>query len=309
MEDIKEKIAAVVVTYNRLELLKECVHALRNQTRKLDEIIIINNDSKDGTKEWLDSQKDLTVIHQANLGGAGGFYTGIKTAYERGYDWIWVMDDDGLPANDSLEALLSFDTDKEVVLNSVVVDKITKEKLAFGLMDYKSKKFYKSLDDFAEQSIIYGAGFFNGTLLPSKIISIVGYPNPDFFIYGDEYDYYLRIIENGIDIITIPQAIIYHPLEEKKYIGKGKFFYEYKYLDALAIKYFPRNIMAIWFLHQNFSFRRLVKTYIYDTFCLVFLQKRFDFAVKYILSILSGITFAKQIRPSKHDFNKTDKTN
>ncbi len=88
------KIAAVVVTFNRLELLKQCVQSLRNQTLKLDEILIINNSSTDGTLEWLNQQNDLTILTQENSGSAGGQYTGIKTAYEKGYDWILCTDDD-----------------------------------------------------------------------------------------------------------------------------------------------------------------------------------------------------------------------
>ncbi|MBK6915081.1 MAG: glycosyltransferase [Ignavibacteriales bacterium] len=100
------KITAVVVTYNRLELLKQCIESIRNQTQKLDKIIVVNNDSIDGTFEWLNSQEDITHINQKNLGGAGGFYTGIKTAYNNGFDWIWCMDDDGLPEINALENLL-----------------------------------------------------------------------------------------------------------------------------------------------------------------------------------------------------------
>ena len=61
------KITAVVVTYNRRELLIRCIEHLRKQTVKLDNIIVINNGSTDGTDVWLDSQIDLDVIHQENV--------------------------------------------------------------------------------------------------------------------------------------------------------------------------------------------------------------------------------------------------
>lgn len=66
-------IAAVVVTFNRITLLQKCIKALYNQTKKLDAIIVINNNSTDGTKEWLDKQNNIIVIHQENVGGSGGF--------------------------------------------------------------------------------------------------------------------------------------------------------------------------------------------------------------------------------------------
>ena len=75
-----EKVIAVVVTYNRLELLQRVVESLKKQSRKLTEILVVNNGSTDGTKEWLDGQEGLTVIHQENVGGSGGFCRGIQEA-------------------------------------------------------------------------------------------------------------------------------------------------------------------------------------------------------------------------------------
>ena len=75
-------VACVVVTYNRLGCLKQCLNALRNQSCQQFDIIVVNNGSTDGTKEFLDSQKDIIVIHQQNLGGAGGFYAGMKYMME-----------------------------------------------------------------------------------------------------------------------------------------------------------------------------------------------------------------------------------
>ena len=99
-------IAAVVVTYNRLALLKDCIEALRHQTRRLDAIIVINNSSTDGTRDWLESQNDLYVVHQENGGGALGFYRGMKEAFAKGYDWVWMMDDDVEPLTSCLQEVV-----------------------------------------------------------------------------------------------------------------------------------------------------------------------------------------------------------
>ena len=99
-------IAALVVTHNRLDMLKHCVASLLGQSSKINEVFVVNNGSTDGTGEWLDQQNNLRVFHQENIGSAGGFYTGIKLAYEAGYDWIWIMDDDAIPRLNCLELLL-----------------------------------------------------------------------------------------------------------------------------------------------------------------------------------------------------------
>ena len=78
------KIIAVVVTYNRLELLKRNIDCLRQNT-PLTSIVVVNNGSTDGTTQWLAAQPDLQVINQENVGGSGGFYTGIEYAYKAGF--------------------------------------------------------------------------------------------------------------------------------------------------------------------------------------------------------------------------------
>ena len=93
------KVIAVVVTYNRLELLKRNISCLR-RNRPLDTILVVNNGSTDGTAQWLATQSGLHVINQENVGGSGGFYTGIREAFLQEADWIWCMDDDVFPRPD-----------------------------------------------------------------------------------------------------------------------------------------------------------------------------------------------------------------
>ncbi len=106
---VKAKVAAVVVTFNRLPMLQKCMDMLENQTVPCD-ILVVDNASTDGTDEWLLSEQSAGVLvvrnTGANLGGAGGFSYGMRWAAERGYEYIWVMDDDCLPYPDALEKLL-----------------------------------------------------------------------------------------------------------------------------------------------------------------------------------------------------------
>lgn len=63
------RIIAVVVTFNRLQLLQRVILSLQKQSVTINKIIVVNNGSTDGTKEWLDGQSELHVIHQENVGG------------------------------------------------------------------------------------------------------------------------------------------------------------------------------------------------------------------------------------------------
>lgn len=259
------RIAAVVVTYNRLELLKECIQSLRSQTHKLDEIFIINNSSTDGTLEWLNEQKDLTVITQENSGSAGGQYTGIKTAYEKGYDWIWCFDDDCKVEIDALEKLLLLKSEDKVVLNSVVISQKQAQfgKLAFALYDKKKNILYRNVNDF-KSDVISSANFFNGTLLNRKVISEVGFPLKFLFIRGEEYEYLLRIQLAGYMVLTIKNSIAYHP-EAEKIIFDNKFFrYDYLKLNPIKRFYTIRNLTFITRRYAEQRYITLIKIVLLD---------------------------------------------
>ncbi len=201
-----EKVIAVVVTYNRKALLVECINALHAQSRPLDGILIVNNGSTDGTEEWLQQQTDIQFISQKNTGSSGGFSTGISWAYSNGYSWIWCMDDDGYPKQDALEKILEADDGTLRLMNCAVIDKENKNSFVWKTQQYKT------LDE-VDCKVIEGIGHpFNGTLLHRRIVERVGVPRPKFFLWGDETEYYYRIVkQNNIPVCTISDSIHYHP--------------------------------------------------------------------------------------------------
>jgi GT2 family glycosyltransferase len=205
-----ETVAAVVVTYNRLADLKKCLDTLREQTRPLDTIFIINNGSNDGTEEWLATQSDLRVTTQANLGGAGGFATGIDTAYKAGYTWLWCMDDDCLAAPDALANLLNSPNLGPCIKNSMSVSVNSRDELAF-FVD-RPNVSYRKVSDMQGLDLIYGvASFFNGTLVHSGVVKAIGIPDKELFIWGDEVEYMTRAQKMGFPVVTVPSSVFYHP--------------------------------------------------------------------------------------------------
>ena len=205
-----ETIAALVVTYNRLPDLKKCLDTLRQQTRPLDAILIVNNGSTDGTAEWLATQTDLLVTTQANLGGAGGFATGIDTAYRAGHTWIWCMDDDCLAAPDALAALLAAPNLGPCIKNSMSVSMNSRDELAF-FVD-RPNQAYRKVSDMTGVDLVYGvASFFNGTLVHRNVVETIGIPDKELFIWGDEMEYMTRAQKNGFPIVTVPSSVFYHP--------------------------------------------------------------------------------------------------
>lgn len=205
-----ETVTALVVTYNRLSDLKICLDSLRAQTRPLDKLLVVNNGSTDGTSEWLEMQSDVTLINQANLGGAGGFATGIDAGYQSGATWIWCMDDDCIAAPDALEQLLLSPNMGPCIKNSMSVSNRNDEELAF-YVDRPNKK-YRIVSDMTDYDLVHGvASFFNGTLIHREVVAAIGVPDRKLFIWGDEVEYMTRAQKTGFPIVTVPKSVFRHP--------------------------------------------------------------------------------------------------
>jgi len=206
------KIIAVVVTYNRLKLLKKGIEALRSN-QPLTEIIVIDNGCTDGTTEWLDGQADLHVVHQANVGGSGGFYTGIKTAYEKGADWIWCMDDDVFPHKDCLEKLLAYTQEPNIGILSprrLLEGKVfTHEFQAYDFSNPFASMHGKKLSkqQIEQATEIVGADF-EGPFIRREVVERIGFPNKDLFIFCDDTDYCLRTHLAGFKLLYVPEALM-----------------------------------------------------------------------------------------------------
>lgn len=226
-------IAAVIVTYNRKELLGENIRMLLKQTKPIDNIFIVDNCSTDGTVDylkkngWKDCKRFVYIKTDFNIGGAGGFYTGTKAAFDAGADWIVLMDDDGHMADEhTMEHLYTVAEqlyqegygDKKLFINALVQQG---DMLSFKMgTKYTVEQAIKS----ARNGILEGeANPFNGTMVSKELIDAIGYPNRDFFIKGDEVDYKQRTLDAGGYIATVTEARYIHPraeTREKSILGK-----------------------------------------------------------------------------------------
>ena len=224
-------VAAVVVTYNRKEELLKNLQAVSGQTLVVDRYYVIDNHGSDGTEETLRAEGILDnpvveyVYLPENIGGAGGFYTGVKLAYEAGYDYVCLMDDDGRPADDKMMERLVETAERlhsenpMLMLNSLVLD-LDGERMAFGLTGINSKEDAYTQ---AQDGLLYGTiNPFNGTLISGELIAAIGLPNRDFFIKGDEEDYQLRATNAGALVATVTDSVYLHPVAEKKTVRIGK---------------------------------------------------------------------------------------
>lgn len=208
---MEKKVAAVVVTYNRKVLLKECIEALINQKYKNCDVLIIDNASTDGTRDYIDKLVDNIKVRYintgSNLGGAGGFNYGIKEAYRLGYDYIWVMDDDCIAHDDSLQELINADAKLEGNYG-FLASKVLWTDDSICTMNIPRKTLTKTLNNFDNIEKIAMSSFVS-FFTKREIIKEFGLPIKEFFIWTDDWEY-TRRISRKYDCYFIPSSIVTH---------------------------------------------------------------------------------------------------
>lgn len=209
---MKSKVGIVVVTYNRLTLLKEVIDSLREQEYKDFDIIVVNNGSTDGTSEWLSEQTDLQVINQVNTGGAGGFFAGMKYVAEGGYEYCWIMDDDVVCHADALSELVAAYHRKPNI--GFVCSKVVgmdNRPMNIPLVDARSTS--KGNVDFVDlieyQMIRVSMATFVSVFLSTATIKNVGLPYKEYFIWGDDSEYTHRI-SDVYDCYMACKSVVVH---------------------------------------------------------------------------------------------------
>lgn len=208
--------SVVIVTYNRLNLLKECIKCVENQSFYAENIVIINNCSTDGTKEYLDSiKKDNIIIYHSsqNLGGAGGFSLGVQEASKLKSKWVVLIDDDAMLDADFLKNISANSEKNSDILSysgTVMVDgKIdiahrVRIRNSILYLDYPIPE-----KEYEEETFFCDTASFCGLVISKELIKKIGMPEKEFFIWFDDTEYSLRI-RKYTKILNVNSAIINH---------------------------------------------------------------------------------------------------
>ncbi|HXH99818.1 MAG TPA: glycosyltransferase [Sphingobacteriaceae bacterium] len=238
------KIAAVVVTYNRISLLKVCVQKLLEQTRIPDMIIIVNNGSTDGTEEWLKTLPPVVkVINQANLGSSGGCNSGFRSAMESGVDWVWTMDDDCNPDANALNEIVSIKPQIDTIYGSIALNEQNPKKIVWWIADEKRRGRYISDYSNINTPLYYTRHTipFLGLFAPKEIIHKIGFPEKNLILWNDDEEYCFRAMSNGFRLCYVTKSILKHPpvaYKEISLFGIKTYIYETTYQKN---RYFFRN--------------------------------------------------------------------
>ena len=208
-----DSVVAVVVTRNRRELLAESLKMLAAQTRQPDHLVVVDNGPDEPVRDIVESCGLSTtyLVSKRNLGGAGGFALGILHALALGAEWVWLADDDGRPADDSvLAVLLSEASSRGLAEISPVVTNIdSPDRLAFPLR--RGLTWKRRAEELGTDFLPGIASLFNGALFRASTIDVVGVPDYRLFFRGDEVEVHRRLVRSGLPFGTSLKVAYLHP--------------------------------------------------------------------------------------------------
>lgn len=221
------KVAAVIVTYNRVDKLAKVMDSLAAQTRRPDRIYVVDNASTDGTRAFLDARKSDRLVHlrlTKNIGGAGGFNEGMKVAYADGFDLVWISDDDAYPHADALEKLIEALTNFEKISGyrptyaCSAVRWIDGSWCEMNTPDtvWDWPRFYSENSRY----FLVRSCSFVSVLVPRWAIAKHGLPIKDYFIWFDDAEY-TRRLSRTYPGIFVPDSLVTHDVGLNQGVNYG----------------------------------------------------------------------------------------
>ncbi len=253
-------IGAVIVTFNRLEKLKKALNSYEIQTVLPKYIIVVDNASTDGTKEYLkswekinDEYEKVVISLEENKGGAGGFYEGQKAAIEKNADWIMLADDDLYLDKNYFFGINEFIKTINYNDYSIICGKIIEQgNIAPGHRTRKNKWIYPFHKDISKtefnkkEKLFCDFVSFCGIAINKQKLLKAGLVNSDYFIRYDDYEQVCRIGKSG-KIVCLTKLFANHDIENIKNTSSWKVYYDYRNRINLIKKHFKFRFPIIIF--------------------------------------------------------------
>src|SRR5947208_877291 len=203
-------VVSVATAYNGAHAIAQNIHALLMQTRPLQEIVVVDNASTDETRSVLaERYPHITVLRmRENLGAGGALAAGLAyAAREKKHDWIWMFDQDSVPAPDALGTMLQEtdrlegDSSKVGIVAALPVNRELETSSSPWLW---RNGFVKPSSELLAQPVLFtDLVITSGAMVRRAVVEEIGLPRADFFIDFVDYEYCLRARSHGYTIAVI----------------------------------------------------------------------------------------------------------
>lgn len=251
--------ASITTAYNSAAALKQHLDALLRQTRPIQEIIVVDNASTDETSSMLAAcYPQVTVLRMSeNLGTGGALAAGLAyAALEKRHDWVWMFDQDSMPAPDALEAMLEevqglgSEASDIGMLAAIPVDE--------NMETSSTPWFWRNRFIKPEAELLHQPVFFSdlvitsGSMVRRQVVEHIGLPRTDFFIDFVDYEYCLRARRRGYKIAVITRAKLRHEVGKAhkiRFLGQTHLWSAH---HPFREYYYTRNLAyLVWWLYPN----------------------------------------------------------
>lgn len=265
---MKPCIACVIVTFNRINFLKRTLFHYDKQTEAPDYLIIVDNHSTDGTKDFLNKWKNLNHKFQCisislseNIGGSGGFYIGCKKALDFDLDYIWLADDDAYPDLNVFERLRwHVQNEKRAKKAAAICTTVwehgriqTGHRRRYKLAWDNIKPFLVPEEEYKYSCFALQLFSYVGVAIRADVLRRVGLCKKGFFIYNDDAEHALRVAQCGEILCYTDMKVVHEKPIGRKDEDKREFIDWHYYYSArnsyLMLKYhFKKQYFIHWHL-------------------------------------------------------------
>ena len=218
MED--KKVGVVLVNYNGSEDTIDCLNSLLNSSYKNILTIVVDNLSTDNSEEILkEKEKELRftlICSPENNGFSAGNNIGIRYAFDHGCSHVLLLNNDTVVTPDFLSELMKYDDGKKALTGTILYF-WKKDKVWYGggtVNKFTGKTVHLHKEETVETvaSVPESISFISGCelLVSKQIVNAIGLMDEDYFLYGEDVDYSLRISNHVFGLRYVPTSIIYH---------------------------------------------------------------------------------------------------
>lgn len=204
------RVAAAVPTYNRRDVLRKSLAGLLAQTRPLDDVIVVDNASTDGTAAMVaDEFPSVRLVTMSeNTGPGGGYAAGLREAEALGHDWIWVFNDDDVPDPEALAVMLDVVCELPEKTGILGCGRRAGSGEPFLLgTRWKNRHVPLPPTDPDGPPLAVDVLSFSGSLMAGELVREIGVPKTDYFMMIEDLEYCLRARRAGWGVYVLPRPL------------------------------------------------------------------------------------------------------